>query len=171
MSITRSRFTMVLVLAGVVLSGMWLGSALAKSKAPQRPSLTQDKITTFLNGKHNAILATIKKDGSPQLTPVWYRWDGERFWVSITTERAKYKNIQREARISLCIDDAATSTTVIATGKARLTKDNLWADTQKIVERYRGAEQGVAYVKSMQEKKEPRVLLVLKPEHVISWVQ
>jgi len=171
MSMTRSRFTMVLVLCGVLLSGIWLGGALAKHKAPQRPSLTQDKINTFLNGKHNAVLATIKKDGSPQLTPVWYRWDGEQFWVSITTERAKYKNIQRDARFSLCIDDAATSTTVIATGKARLTKDNLWADTQKIVERYRGLEQGAAYVKGMQEKKEPRVLLILKPDHIISWGQ
>ena len=89
--------------------------------------------------------------------------------MSITTERAKDKNIQRDARIRLCIDDAATSTPVIATGTARWTKDNLSADTQKIVERYRGPEQGAVYVKSMQEKKELRVLLVLKPEHVISW--
>jgi hypothetical protein len=63
------------------------------------------------------------------------------------------------------------STAVIATGKARLTKDDLWADRQKIVERYWGPEQGAAYVKGMQEKKEPRILLVLKPEHVISWGQ
>ena len=73
--------------------------------------------------------------------------------------------------MSLCVDDAETFTTVIASGKARLTEDNLWADTQKIVERYRGPDQGAAYVKSMQEKKEPRVLLVLKPEKVISWGQ
>ncbi len=171
MKTAGSRFQTVVALCLVLLTGVWFGHAFAKSKAPQRPPLTQDKINTFLNGKHNAILATIKKDGSPQLTPVWYRWDGEQFWVSITTERAKYKNIQRDPRISLCIDDAATSMTVIATGKARLTKDNLWADTQKIVERYRGSEQGAAYVKGMQEKKEPRVLLVLKPEHVISWGQ
>jgi PPOX class probable F420-dependent enzyme len=142
---------------------------LAKSKAPQRPPLSQDKIATFLAGKRNAILATIKKDGSPQLTPVWYRWDGEQFWVSITKERAKYKNILRDPRVSLCVDDAEHVTTVIASGKARLTEENLWADTQKIVERYRGPEQGTAYVQSMQEQKEPRVLLVFKPEKVISW--
>jgi hypothetical protein len=71
--------------------------------------------------------------------------------------------------VSLCIDDTENFTTVIASGKAHLTEENLWADTQKIVERYRGPEQGAAYVKNMQEKKEPRVLLVLKPEKVISW--
>jgi len=151
--------------------GVWLGGAMAKSKAPQRPPMTSEKRDAFLAGKHNAILATIKQDGSPQLTPVWYRWDGEQFWVSITKERAKYKNILRDPRVSLCIDDVGTFTTVIASGKAHFTEDNLWADTLKIVERYRGAEQGAVAVKNMQEKKEPRVLLVLKPEKVISWGQ
>jgi len=171
MSTTGSRFTMALVLCGAVLSGLWLGEVFAKSKAPQRPPLTQDKMNTFLNGKYNAILATIKHDGGPQLTPVIYRWDGERFWVSTTKDRAKYLNIRRDPRISLCIDEAATGTTVIATGKARLTEDNLWNETRKIVERYQGPERGAAYVKSMHDKKEPRVLIVLKPEHVISWGQ
>jgi len=168
---SRTWLQTILVGCGALVLGLWLGPVLAKSKAPDRPPLPQDKISTFLEGKRNAILATIKQDGSPQLTPVIYRWDGEQFWVSTTKDRAKYKNILRDSRVSLCIDDADTSTTVIASGKARLTEENLWADTQKIVERYRGPEQGVAYVKSMQEKKEPRVLLVLKPEKVISWGQ
>jgi PPOX class probable F420-dependent enzyme len=162
---------MVLGLCGVLVSSLWLESALAKSKAPQRPPLTQDKINAFLNGKHNAILATIKHDGGPQLTPVIYRWDGEQFWVSTTKDRAKYINIRRDPRISLCIDEATTGTTVIATGKAQLTEDNLWSETLNIVARYQGPEQGAAYVKNMQDKKEPRVLIVLKPEYVISWGQ
>ena len=171
MSTTRSRFTMALMLCGAMLSGIWLGNVFAKSKAPQRPPLTQEKINTFLNWKYNAILATIKQDGSPQLTPVIYRWDGEQFWVSTTKDRAKYVNMLRDPRISLCIDEAATGTTVIATGKAQLTEANLWNETRKIVERYQGPERGATYVQSMQDNKEPRVLIVLKPEHVISWGQ
>lgn len=167
----RSQLAVFLVLGSVVFSGVWLGSAVAKSKAPQRPPMTQDKINAFLNGKHNAILATIKKDGSPQLTPMIYRWDGEQFWISTTKDRAKYTNMRRDPRISLCIDNVETTTSVIATGKARITEENLWADTLKIVERYRGPEQAAAYVKSMQDKKEPRVIIVLKPEKVISWGQ
>jgi PPOX class probable F420-dependent enzyme len=166
---SRTRFQLVLVGCCTLVLGLWLGAVLAKSQAPQRPPLSQDKLATFLAGKRNAILATIKKDGSPQLTPVWYRWDGEQFWVSITKERAKYKNLLRDPRVSVCVDDAEHFTTVIASGTARLTEDNLWTDTQKIVERYRGPEQGAAYVQSMQEKKEPRVLLILKPERMISW--
>jgi PPOX class probable F420-dependent enzyme len=166
---SRTRLHTMLVGCCALVLGLWLVPVLAKSKAPDRPPLPQDKINTFLAGKRNAILATIKHDGSPQLTPVIYRWDGEQFWVSTTKDRAKYKNIRRDPRVSLCIDDADTSTTVIASGTARITEDNLWVDTRKIVERYRGPEPATAYVQSMQEKKEPRVLLVLKPEKVISW--
>ena len=168
MKVLRKQFHIMLLCATLIL-GTWLGTVVAKSVAPDRPPLTQDKINAFLDGKRNAIMATIRRDGSPQLTPVIYRWDGEQFWVSTTKDRAKYLNLRRDPRMSLCIDDAATSTTVIASGKARITEDNLWADTLKIVERYQSPEQAAAYVKSMQEKKEPRVLIVLKPEKVISW--
>ncbi len=166
---SRGRLQLTLLVAVTLVIGISLGIAVAKKKAAQRPPLTKEAMNTFLNGKRNAILATLKKDGSPQLTPVWYRWDGEQFWVSITKDRAKYKNLRRDARLSLCIDDAETFTTVIASGKARLTEENLWADTQKIAERYRGPEEGPTYVKRMQENKEPRVLVVLKPEKIISW--
>jgi hypothetical protein len=43
--------------------------------------------------------------------------------------------------------------------------------TLKIVERYRGPEQAAAYVKRMQDKKEPCVILILTPKQVISWGQ
>jgi len=89
--------------------------------------------------------------------------------VSTTKQRAKYKNIVHDPRVSLCIDDAEHFTTVIASGKARLTEENLWADTQKIAERYRGPEQAATDIKRMQEHKESRVLIVLKPRQVISW--
>ncbi len=169
MQVLQKRFSMMSLLCATLILGIWLGTVVAKSVAPDRPPLPPEKIKAFLDGKRNAIMATIRRDGSPQLTPVIYRWDGEQFWVSTTKDRAKYKNILRDPRISLCIDDADTSTTVIASGKARLTEENLWADILKIVERYQSPEQAAAYIKSMQEKKEPRVLIVLQPEKVISW--
>lgn len=171
MFIPRTRLQILWLGCCTLVLGLWFGTVLAKSQAPLRPPLSQDKRDAFLAGKRNAILATIRKDGSPQLTPVWYRWDGERFWVSTTKKRAKYKNIVHDPRVSLCIDDAEHFTTVIASGAARLTEENLWVDTQKIGERYRGPEQAAADSKRMQEQKEPRVLVVLKPQQVISWGQ
>src|SRR4029079_7141021 len=59
---------------------------------------------TFLREQPHAIVATLMKDGRPQLTPNWYLWDGERFWVSTLDWTIKVKNAKRDPRITLCID-------------------------------------------------------------------
>ena len=59
---------------------------------------------TFLRERPHAIVATIMPDGRPQLTPNWYLWDGERFWVSTLDWTVKVKNAKRDPRITLCID-------------------------------------------------------------------
>ena len=74
-----TRLPVMLIGCCMLVLGLWLGTVVAKRQAPQRPPLSPEKRDAFLAGKWNAILATIKKDGSPQLTPVWYRWDGEQF--------------------------------------------------------------------------------------------
>ncbi len=61
-------------------------------------------------------------------------------------ERAKYKNIVHDPRMSLCINDAEHFTTVIASSTARFTAEHLWVDTRKIGERYRGPEQAAAAI-------------------------
>ena len=59
---------------------------------------------TFLRERPHAIVATIMADGRPQLTPNWFYWDGERFWVSTLDWTVKVKNAKRDPRITLCID-------------------------------------------------------------------
>ena len=49
-----------------------------------------DKIEAFLAEPRNVIVAGIRRDGRPQLSPNWFYWDGERFYVSTTRDRAKY---------------------------------------------------------------------------------
>src|SRR5262249_48330581 len=97
----RTRLPIVLVSCCTLVLGLWLGTVGAKRQAPQRPPLSPEQRDAFLAGRRNAVLATIKKDGSPQLTPVWYRWDGEQFWVSTTKQRAKSKDIVRVPAVNL----------------------------------------------------------------------
>ena len=106
-------------------------------------------------------MATIREDGTSQLTPVWFLWDGEQFFISITSERAKYKNLVRDTRMSLCIDDVTGFGYVTAEGKAEIREEDIWDDTRKILVKYRGEEGGDAYLKTM--KTQPRVLVVMKP--------
>jgi PPOX class probable F420-dependent enzyme len=54
-----------------------------------------------------AQLATVGPHGEPQVTPVWFTWDGEAIHMSVTTARQKYHNLLRIGRAALCISDPA----------------------------------------------------------------
>lgn len=55
--------------------------------------------------KSFAHVATIGPNGEPQSSPVWFDWDGTHIKFSLTTDRQKYRNLQRDKRISLSIMD------------------------------------------------------------------
>jgi PPOX class probable F420-dependent enzyme len=58
----------------------------------------------FIARNHRGVLATIKRDGRPQLSNVAYALDQDgRIKVSVTRDRAKTRNLQRDPRASLAI--------------------------------------------------------------------
>ena len=59
----------------------------------------------LLDSNALAHVATIGPKGEPQVNPVWFGWDGTHITFSQTTTRQKYKNVQRDPRISLSIVD------------------------------------------------------------------
>jgi PPOX class probable F420-dependent enzyme len=44
-------------------------------------------------------LATTRPDGSVQVSPIWFDWDGELLRFAHTTKRQKYRNVQRNPRV------------------------------------------------------------------------
>ena len=52
-----------------------------------------------------AHLATLMPDGSPQVTPVWFDYDGEHIIVNSARGRVKDKNMVRDQRVALEIMD------------------------------------------------------------------
>lgn len=50
-------------------------------------------------------LATVRPDGSPAVTPMWFSWDGERLRFTHTTRRAKLRNIEHNPHVSLSVLD------------------------------------------------------------------
>ena len=62
-------------------------------------------LEVFLAEPRNVIVAGIRKDGRPHMSPNWFFWDGERFYVSTTRKRAKYNIFRRDPRAELVVDD------------------------------------------------------------------
>jgi PPOX class probable F420-dependent enzyme len=52
-----------------------------------------------------AHLATLMKDGSPQVTPVWCDYNGSQIWINSAKGRLKDKNMRRDQRVALSIQD------------------------------------------------------------------
>jgi PPOX class probable F420-dependent enzyme len=48
-----------------------------------------------------AILSTLMRDGSPQVTPVWFDWKDEKIWIN--TARGRVKDINMSARPSVAL--------------------------------------------------------------------
>jgi PPOX class probable F420-dependent enzyme len=77
----------------------------------------------FLSQPRNVVVVGIRKDGRPQATPNWFSWDGERFYVSTTRSRAKYKIFRRDPRVELLFDDSEGFRYVLLSGTVEILED------------------------------------------------
>ncbi len=50
-------------------------------------------------------LATLMKNGSPQLTPVWFNTDGKHILINSAVGRIKDRNMRRDPRVAFVIID------------------------------------------------------------------
>lgn len=64
-----------------------------------------DAFKEVLNKRGFAHLATLMKDGSPQVTPVWYDFDGTHIRINSAKGRLKDKNMRRDKQVALSIQD------------------------------------------------------------------
>jgi PPOX class probable F420-dependent enzyme len=65
-----------------------------------------DKVAAFLAEPRNVIVAGVRRNGEPHLTPNWFYFDGEKFYVSTTRGRVKYAIFRSNPRGVVLIDDA-----------------------------------------------------------------
>jgi PPOX class probable F420-dependent enzyme len=67
-------------------------------------SKLSDSMRELLYGRHYATLATFNEDGSIHLTPVWYLFEDDCFFVSTGSPSRKVKNILARPKASIIVD-------------------------------------------------------------------
>jgi PPOX class probable F420-dependent enzyme len=82
-----------------------------------------EKLEAFLAERRNVVLAGIRRDGRPHLSPNWFYWDGQRFYVSTTRGRAKYAIFRRDPRAQLLIDDSTGFRAVLIPATVEIRED------------------------------------------------
>ena len=86
-----------------------------------------NKRDEFLSKQKVLRLATVSKNKTPHIVPVWYRYSGKKFYIGTNTKTIKAKNIKKNKHVSCCIDvgiNAPNIYGVLAQGNANLILEN-----------------------------------------------
>ena len=110
-----------------------------------------------------AHLATLMPDGSPQVTPVWVDYDGTHIRVNSARGRVKDKNMRRDRRVALSIQDPDNAYRYIAVrGEiAEITEEGADAHIDALAKKYLGKDRY-----PFRSPGEVRVIYKIRPDKV-----
>ncbi|BDH05285.1 MULTISPECIES: PPOX class F420-dependent oxidoreductase [Streptomyces] len=106
--------------------------------------MTDEEWRAFVSyGTRTGKLATVRADGSPHIAPIWFLLDGDELVFNTGEETVKGRNLARDPRVALCVDDDQPPFSfVVLNGQARLSEDldeiRRWAT--RIAARYMGED-------------------------------
>ncbi len=135
------------------------------------PEMTKEEYTDFLlQGTKTGKLATVREDGRPHVTPVWYTLDGENIVFTTGGTSVKARNMKRDPRISISVDDQTPPYSFVTVeGTVSFSKDPeellYWAT--EIGRRYMGDDQAEAF--GRRNASEGEILITIKPTKIIAY--
>jgi len=106
--------------------------------------MTDEEWRAFVShGTRTGKLSTVRADGRPHVAPIWFLLDGDDLVFNTGKETVKGRNLVRDGRVALCVDDDRPPYAfVVLQGRARISEDvddlRLWAG--RIGGRYMGEE-------------------------------
>ena len=105
-------------------------------------------------------LATVRPDGTPQVNPTWFRFDGTHLWLTTTCKRQKTRNWRAQPAVALSIADPDQPERYLEIrGRVeRILPDPGGAEFVRLAERY-GVPQGAP------PDAADRIAVAIRPEH------
>ena len=135
------------------------------------PEMTKEEYREFLlQGTKTGKLATVKEDGRPHVVPIWFDLDGENIVFTTGESSVKSKNMKRDPRVSLSVDDQTPPYSFVTIeGTVSFSKDPeellYWAT--RIGGRYMGEDKADAFGK--RNAVEGELLVQITPSQVIAY--
>ncbi|MDN0198171.1 PPOX class F420-dependent oxidoreductase [Streptomyces sp. S.PNR 29] len=111
--------------------------------------MTDEQWRAFVSqGTRTGKLSTVRADGSPHVTPVWFLLDGDDVVFNTEKDGVKGRNLVRDGRFALCVDeDRPPYAFVLLQGSAEISEDPdetlRWAG--RLGARYMGEDRAEGY--------------------------
>jgi PPOX class probable F420-dependent enzyme len=111
-------------------------------------------------------IATIQPEGSPQVSPVWVKRDGDELLISTTVDRRKTLNLERDPRVTVMVQPAdAPYTYAEIRGTASLTTEGGQELIDELARKYVG--KSYAEFNPHSGKDAERVVVRVSPRKVV----
>jgi PPOX class probable F420-dependent enzyme len=127
-----------------------------------------DEARSFLQEKRFAVLATIDPDCMPQQSTIWYELQGDVIMMNTARGRVKDRNLLRDPRASICVEDGYRHVTVSGPVTLIDEQETAQADIKRLAALNHGAERAEERVRD-QFSKQQRVTILLKVERVVEY--
>ena len=106
----------------------------------------------LLAGPNFGHLGTVNRDGSVQVSPVWVHIEDGRPVFNTAEGRVKWRNIERDPRVTLEVIDSSGYRSVEIRGRAVMTREGAREHADELAMKYTGEpfdnfEEGVQRVK------------------------
>lgn len=116
------------------------------------------------------VIATLRRDGSPHVVPVWFRWDSGLVHLWTTENRVWVRNLLRDKRAAFSVqtfEDPYPAVMIRGEATARTADDVTTVEqAQAISRRYLPPEDVEAYVARWSDL---RTIVTIVPDHIVSW--
>jgi PPOX class probable F420-dependent enzyme len=125
-----------------------------------------DQLKSLLDTPIFVTLATIQPDGSPQVSPVWVKRDGDDLLISTTVGRRKEQNLRRDPRVTVLVQPSdAPYTYAEIRGTARLSTEG----GQELIDELSLKYSGKMYAEFNPEsaKDDPRVVVRVSARKIV----
>ena len=125
--------------------------------------LIDDKVIKLFSAKNLVFIATLMKDGSPQLSPVWANFEDGFILVNTAEGRIKHKNILRDSRVAVSVtsNDNPLDMTTIRGTVVEIIPDDEYNHADKLTKQYMDREHY-----PFKKDGEKRIILKIKPNKV-----
>ncbi len=125
--------------------------------------MMEEKAIKLFQSKNIVFIATVMKDGSPQVTPVWANYEDGYILVNTAKGRLKHKNIKRDPRVAVSVvsKDNFLDMTSIRGKVVDVIPDPDYKHIDKLTKQYLGRDKY-----PFKQEGEKRIVLKIKPEKV-----